>query len=240
VVNGGAGTARDQLSLRGDYTVFFGAGQITSIESLVFLSGRDIAENTDYDYTIGMNDANLAAGQTMTVDAGQLRDDETFIFFGNNESDGTFRIFGGAADDQIIAGQGADLIRGNGGSDNIYSREGADEIYGGEGGDRFAYDSTTHSSAAQTDRIMDFTTFDVIALNTIDANSNTAGDDAFTFIGSAEFTPGTAGQLRAYEVAGQPGHWFVEGDVNGDALADLVIEVFTTDLQPLDASDFVL
>jgi hypothetical protein len=87
---------------------------------------------------------------------------------------------------------------------------------------------------------MDFTTGDVIALNTIDADSGTAGDDAFTFIGSAAFTMGTAGQLRAYEDSAQAGHWFVEADVNGDGQADLVIEVYTTDLQPLDAADFTL
>jgi hypothetical protein len=87
---------------------------------------------------------------------------------------------------------------------------------------------------------MDFTTGDVIALNTIDADTSTGADDAFTFIGSAAFTLGTAGQLRAYEDSGQPGHWFVEADVNGDAVADLVIQVYTTDLQPLDGSDFML
>ena len=86
---------------------------------------------------------------------------------------------------------------------------------------------------------MDFTTGDLIALSTIDARPGGA-DDAFTFIGSAAFTMGTAGQLRAYEVTGEPGHWFVEADVNGDAVADMVIEVYTTDLQPLDASDFTL
>jgi VCBS repeat-containing protein len=237
VVNGGAGTARDQLALRGDYFVVFGSGQLTSIESLVLLSGYDIRLQTDYDYTIIMNDNNLLGG-SMTIDAAQLREDESFVFFGNNETDGTFRISGGAADDQIIGGQGNDRIRGNGGNDNIYGFLGADELYGGAGDDRFAYDYTAHSSAASSDRIMDFTTGDLIALNTIDANTNTAGDDAFQFIGSAAFTVGTAGQLRAYEVAGQPGRWFVEGDVNGDAQADLVIEVFTTDLQPLDATDF--
>ena len=128
IVDGGAGTARDQLALRGDYTVFFGAGQITSIESLVLLSGYDVRQQTAYSYTLFMNDGNLAAGSTMTVDAAQLRSDETFIFFGNTESDGIFRISGGAAGDQILGGQLGDRIRGNGGGDNIYGREGADEL----------------------------------------------------------------------------------------------------------------
>ncbi|HEX8064659.1 MAG TPA: Ig-like domain-containing protein, partial [Allosphingosinicella sp.] len=238
VVDGGAGTARDQLALRGDYTVFFGANQLTSIESLVLLSGHDTPQNTDYDYWIVMNDGNLLGG-SMTVDAAQLRSDETFLFFGNSEANGTFKVSGGAGDDMILGGKGADRIRGNAGNDNIYGYEGADELTGGAGDDRFAYDFTSHSTAAASDTITDFTTGDMIALNTIDAIAGGA-DDAFTFIGSSAFTLGVAGQLRVYEDSGQAGHWFVEADVNGDAQADLVIQVYTTDLQPLDGSDFVL
>lgn len=239
IVDGGAGPARDQLALRGNYSLNFGFGQITSIESLVLLSGHDIPLNTAYSYMITMNDDNLVGG-SMTIDAAQLRSDESLVFFGHMESDGIFRISGGAGGDQILGGKLGDRIRGNGGGDNIYGREGADELWGGADGDRFAYDFTTDSTAVSTDRIMDFTTGDLIALETIDANSNTGASEPFTFIGSAAFTLGTAGQVRAYEVTGDPGHWFVEADVNGDAVADMVIEVYTTDLQPLDASDFAL
>jgi hypothetical protein len=239
VVDGGAGTARDQLALRGNYnTIAFGAGQLISIESLAILSGHDIPQNVAYNYTVIMNDNNLLGG-SMTIDAAQLRADETFNFFGYAESDGFFRISGGAGSDQILGGMLGDRIRGNGGSDNIYGREGADELTGGADNDRFAYDFTADSTAAATDRITDFTAGDLIVLETIDARPGGA-NDAFAFIGSAAFTLGTAGQLRAYEVSGEPGHWFVEADVNGDAIADMVIEVYTTDLQPLDAADFVL
>jgi hypothetical protein len=82
---------------------------------------------------------------------------------------------------------------------------------------RFSYDSTTHSTAASRDWITDFTTGDLIALGTIDADSGTGANDMLTFIGSAAFTLGVPEQVRAFEVSGEPGHWFVEADVNGDA-----------------------
>ena len=237
-VDGGAGSARDQLALRGNYSIFFGAGQITSIESLVLLSGHDTRANTNYGYLLFMSDANLAAGAVMTVDAGQLRADEGLNFFGHTETDGRFRIFGGAGGDQILGGEGADDIRGGAGGDNLYSRGGADRLTGGADDDRFAYDDVAHSGPTARDTILDFTTGDIIALNTIDAVTATGVDDAFTFIGSAAFTLGTAGQLRVYEDSAAPGRWFVEADVNGDAVADMVIEVYTTDQMPLDAPDF--
>ena len=240
IVNGGAGTARDQLALRGDYTfLMFGAGQLISIESLVLLSGHDIPLNTDYDYTIGMHDNNLVAGGSMTVDAAQLRSDESFIFFGQNETNGFFRISGGAGDDQFLGGALADRIRGNGGNDNIFGRGGADELTGGADNDRFAYDLTSQFDRRGDRQDHGFHHRRRDRGRRIDAVAG-GGDNAFTFIGAAAFTFGTAGQLRAYEVTGEPGHWFVEADVNGDAVADLVIEVYTTDLQPLDALDFTL
>ena len=68
---------------------------------------------------------------------------------------------------------------------------------------------------------------DKIDLSAIDADAGTAGDQAFTFIGSGVFT-GVAGQLH-FDLN------FVEGDVNGDAVADFRIGV----AQPtLAATDF--
>jgi serralysin len=55
----------------------------------------------------------------------------------------------------------------------------------------------------------------------IDANANTAGNQAFTFIGAAAFS-GAAGQLRTYS---QDGSNYVAGDVNGDGEADFTINL---------------
>jgi hypothetical protein len=87
------------------------------------------------------------------------------------------------------------------------------------------------------DRILDFTPgTDKVELDRIDANALVAGNQAFSWIGSSAFT-GSAGQLRAYE---QGGSWFVEGDVNGDGSADLVIALTLQGPAPLGAGDFLL
>jgi hypothetical protein len=89
----------------------------------------------------------------------------------------------------------------------------------------------------------------LIDLSGIDANSNVFGDQAFSFIGAQDFHH-VAGELR-YEDG------VIKGDVDGDGLADLCIEVDfglaglpggpvssigtpSTIVQTLQASDFIL
>ena len=84
--------------------------------------------------------------------------------------------------------------------------------------------------------MLDFThAKDKLDLSTIDAKSGTATNDAFSYIGSAAFS-GTAGQLRAEHVGGNT---VVQGDVNGDGVADFEIALigFTG---TISASDFIL
>ncbi len=94
---------------------------------------------------------------------------------------------------------------------------------------------------------------DRIDLHRIDANTATASDDAFSFIGSGEFT-GTAGELRTaigfVEVVDpdpffpdpsfQANIWLVEGDVDGDAAADFQIGVIQPQFSQFSAGDFFL
>ncbi|MDP8995246.1 MAG: RTX toxin, partial [Pseudomonadota bacterium] len=93
------------------------------------------------------------------------------------------------------------------------------------------------------DRIFGFEhAIDKIDLARIDADTTAAGNQAFTFIGSAPFSGSgnaSAGQLRAEQIDAAANIWRVEGDVNGDGIADLVIQVHVEAGQPLTASDFV-
>jgi hypothetical protein len=72
---------------------------------------------------------------------------------------------------------------------------------------------------------------DYIQLSSIDADVNTAGDQAFVFIGNNNPFYGV-GQVRC-------NGGFVEGDIDGDAIADFRIQVFQNDNQ-LIAEDFIL
>ena len=86
------------------------------------------------------------------------------------------------------------------------------------------------------DLILDFSRAqgDKISLSAIDANSLAGNNQAFTFIGTAAFS-NVAGQLR-YETSG--GVTTISGDVNGDGVADLQIQLSGS--IALIASDFIL
>jgi hypothetical protein len=231
VVTGGAGV--DQLALRGNYTIVFGAGQLVGIEQIGMVSAQDTrygALGSSYSYDLTMVDANVD-GIQFTVDAAPLRPGETLAFNGSAEDDGSFRVFGGRGNDTIVGSQNGDILAGN---------AGLDVLTGGGGGDAFRYVSTADSTTDAVDRILDFLPgTDWIDLSRIDANTNVDGNQAFTWIGSNTFGPtgpASAGQLRAYQGTG--GSWFVEGDTNGDGTADLIIEVVSP--TPLGAEHFVL
>jgi Ca2+-binding RTX toxin-like protein len=229
VVNGGPGL-NDQLALRGDYTVTFGAGQLVGVEQIGLVSALDTrfgALGDRYDYNLTMNDANVV-GIQMTVDGAPLRSDETLTFNGSAEDDGSFRVFGGAGVDTIIGSQNADILVGN---------LGADSLTGGGGADTFVYRTKDDSPAGgNRDGIQDFSSLDIIDLTKVDAIDGGL-DDAFTFIGTANFG-NVAGQLRATISSGPI--WLVQGDTDGDGDADLEFFVTITNNGAINAGDFML
>jgi Ca2+-binding RTX toxin-like protein len=234
-VDGGAGF--DVVYLRGDYqldfTVLGGtAATFANVESIGLLSFADTSYagggDGSFDYEIVWADAMLAAGRVITINGSRLAAGETMTFDGTDERDGSFRIFGGTD---------ADVLRGGDGADLIYGGLGADTMSGGGGNDVFRYQSAAESTAEARDAIQDFTLGDVIDLARIDTDAETAGDQAFTFIGEGAFS-GTKGELRFQNEAGNI--WKVQGDVNGDGTADLEFFVTITDADPITAGDFML
>ncbi len=132
----------------------------------------------------------------------------------------------------LDGGDGNDVLLGGAGRDTIVGSLGKDDLRGEAGADTFAFRTIAESPGTSgRDVIRDFTQGqDRINLAPIDANTLVAGDQAFTFVGSAAFT-GTAGELR-YEAN------VVRADVNGDGTADLLIAMGNgTDLA---AGDFLL
>ena len=147
------------------------------------------------------------------------------------------RLFGSAQVNLLDGGAGSDILLGNNGNDTLRGREGRDIIYGGNDNDTFVYLSLTDSGLlfADRDRIQDFTDGeDLFNLSALDADSGTAGNQAFSFVG--RFFSGNAGELRSFELSGLT---FIEGDVDGDGVADFRIELLGTGLG-IDAGDFVL
>ena len=234
-VDGGEGF--DVVYLRGDYQLNFielggSAATFANIESIGLLSFADTSfaggGDGEFDYEIVWADAMLAAGDRITINGSRLGAGETMTFDGSDERDGSFRIFGGTD---------ADVLRGGDGADLIYGGLGADTMQGGGGNDVFRYQSAAESTAAARDGIQDFNLGDIIDLARIDTDTETAGDQAFTFIGEAAFS-GTKGELRFENEAGNI--WKVQGDVDGNGIADLEFFVTTPDADPITASDFML
>jgi Ca2+-binding RTX toxin-like protein len=117
---------------------------------------------------------------------------------------------------------------------------GTDTLVGGAGNDRFDWDVLADAGLGSSrDRVLDFATGDKLDLAGIDARSATSTNDAFAFIGTADFS-GVAGQLRYSLVQGEGSSFLmVQGDVNGDGVADFEIAVFGQ-LSSLKSTDFVL
>jgi hypothetical protein len=110
----------------------------------------------------------------------------------------------------------------------------AREIYGGTGSDTFVFFALSHStpSAAGRDTIFGFGGSDVIKLSSIDANTDLAGNQVFSYIGTKGFSD-TAGELR-YTKTSSGTHVFVDGN----AMADFSIHIDSA--VSLSQSDFVL
>ncbi|HYI40518.1 MAG TPA: hypothetical protein VE053_09395 [Allosphingosinicella sp.] len=234
VVNGGAGY--DGMFLRGNYTIDFTApgytGLFTSIENLTLTSATDEryarGGGTEFDYNLILSNAIVKPGEQLTISGTLLMASETMVLDASQEADGLLRLFGGKAGDTLKGGGQADLLHGG---------LGADILAGNGGADAFRFQAVEESNAASMDQILDFTPgTDKIELDRIDANTLVGGDQGFSWIGSNAFS-GSAGQLRAYQ---QGGTWFVEGDVNGDGVADLVIALTLQGPTPLSAGDFLL
>ncbi|WP_372617005.1 calcium-binding protein [Falsiroseomonas sp.] len=113
---------------------------------------------------------------------------------------GADTLDGGGGEDVLRGGTENDLLRGGGGDDRLFGDAGADTLLGGAGadtlrggteGDVFAYADLADSTDAATDLLFDFARgTDLLDLSALDADAATAGDDAFTLIGTAAFSGG--------------------------------------------------
>lgn len=150
-------------------------------------------------------------------------------------------ITGNSANNTLDGKAGADKLIGGAGNDRLIGGSGGekDKLYGGSGADTFVFTSAQGSSAVKRgdlDTIYDFSRKqgDEINLKSIDANTKTKADNAFSFIQTDKFHK-KPGELR-YEI--KNGDTFIYGDTNGDGVADFAIRL---DLSlALKSSDFIL
>ncbi len=112
--DGGAGN--DTLVLSGNYSGGFSLSMVSNIETLAVAAGNS--------YSISAADANVAAGQTLTVDATALGSGNFMSFDATSETDGNVVFNGGAGDDVVSFGGPAqlanDVANGGAGNDTLY------------------------------------------------------------------------------------------------------------------------
>ena len=206
------------------------------------LNGGDGFDFADYYYTDGVVvdlTAVLSARSSDGVD--QLRGIEGVI--GSRAADrmtgnDVANEFIGFEGNDVLSGMGGDdILNGGRGRDTLTGGAGMDLLWGGRGADRFVFaEGDTGTTLKTADRIMDFSQAegDRIDLRQIDADAATRRNDGFTFIGSDAFS-GVAGELR---YATSHGQTVIEGDVDGDGVADGLIVLKGEHV--LTAGDFLL
>ena len=235
-VHGGGGSD-NQVGLRGDYSIDFTqpgySSSLNGVQTLVLISATDprylAGSDPDCDYSLTLGDGLVSGTNRFTVNGAGLHSGETMVVNGSGETSASLRLIGGAA---------GDTLTGGGGNDEIFGNLGADILSGNGGADAFIYTDVAQSRGGTIDRILDFSTgTDKIDLSAIDANSNADGNQAFTFSNDGSFH-NTAGELRTTFDA-QNNRWVVEGDVNGDGIADFTVHVTTLGNTPLGSGDFI-
>jgi hypothetical protein len=226
-----SGADYDTVGFSGGGTYAFEANDFSGIEQLSFYGGF-VVPPSEAAYTVTLDDGNVDAGKRLLVTFQSVAGIVTFN--GAGELDGNLSVIGGASGDSITGGSGKDYLQGRGGADTLnggigndvlLGGLGSDTLNGGAGKDTFRFESVDDSNGAEsTDVIQDFALSNAderIDLSAIDADEAQDGNQAFNFIGTADFSH-IAGELRVVQ---DGDNWFVQGDVDGDGAADLVIQV---------------
>ena len=153
-------------------------------------------------------------------------------FFTGIGTDASEPIFGTEISDIMFGLGGNDYLFGSDSNDGLDGGAGSDILTGGRGSDVFFFRS---AAEANGDVIADFRREegDIIDVSSIDASSSIAGDQAFTWIGTASFT--AVGQLGYAQLSGST---FILGNTGGDLNPDFLIGV--VGLVNFVPSDFAL
>lgn len=229
------GTGNDQL--------LGGLGNDTYVidslsDSITDTGGTDTVRTALNGYTLasGIENLTISAVAGIAVTGNELANTVT----GGTGND---TLSGALGNDSLVGATGNDSLLGGDGNDSLTGGAGADTLTGGAGNDQFVYTATVGESVTGTrDVITDFVRGqDVINLSGLDANTATAGDQAFTFRGTQAFTG--AAQIRMqYDAVNNL--TLIQGNTNATTTTiELEIALqgnFTTGANILTATDFIL
>ncbi len=174
------------------------------------------------DYTFAASDVSVSLASTAAqVTSGSGSDTLLNIenLTGSKYND---TLTGNSAANNLNGGTGNDTLTGGDGNDLLIGGLGTDTLYGGLDADRFDFNALIEIGlGALRDVIGDFNSSegDQIDLSTLDADTSTTANDAFSFIGSDSFSnTNAAGQLRFLDGT-------LYGSTNADANAEFEIQL---------------
>ena len=136
-IDGGSGSDVLVIATGGFGFTTLGADTLLNVEKIVITQA--------WSYSLTTNDATVAAGETLIVDASQ----GVFLgygltFDGSAETDGKFVVFGASQfANELHGGSGDDLLIGGAAGDYLNGGAGADTMVGGQGGDIYFVDSAS-------------------------------------------------------------------------------------------------
>ncbi|WP_276544470.1 DUF4347 domain-containing protein [Pseudomonas laurylsulfatiphila] len=180
--------------------------------------------------------AGSAVSVSLAIDAAQATGgsgSDTLLNF-ENLTGGNFNdiLTGSTTANTLSGGAGNDTLNGGAGNDLLLGGTGVDRLNGGSGADRFDFNALSEMGlGVLRDVLGDFKTSegDKLDLSTLDANTATATNEAFIFIGSSTFGSNAAGQLRFAS-------GMLYGSTDADSAAEFEIQLLgvstlnTTDL----------
>lgn len=178
------------------------------------------------------NGANSYTGTSFADRISGRGGNDTIEGLGGNDT-----ITGDLGNDRLLGGAGNDRLSGGAGADRLIGGAGRDILSGGAGdgaADVFVFASAAESRPGATARdvIQNFVSGrDDIDLTGIDANTQRAGNQAFTF-------NGTTAKANAVWFADIGSDLVLRGDINGDGRADFEIQL--TGINQIRAGDFLL
>jgi Ca2+-binding RTX toxin-like protein len=203
----------------GSLSVTFGDDPVVLISDFS-LSWEDYWSFVALSSTAAYLDALFGGDDTFTGSSGN---DYLFALGGNDTMSG----LGGK--DALDGGKGKDGISGGNGKDKLVGGAQQDTLTGDSGADMFVFGKAKDTGVGETKHDI-VTDFNVEAGDVIDLRKMNQ-DDNF-HLGGDSFD-GEAGEIIQF--AGDPGELFIQGDLNGDAIADFEILLLGTEPIPVDS-----
>ncbi|MGH6769918.1 MAG: calcium-binding protein, partial [Xanthobacteraceae bacterium] len=201
------------------------------IDTMRISFSKSLRPNVENLILTGVADINGVGRQTDNVITGNSGDNRLRAGSGNDT------LKGGSGEDLLAGDAGNDRLLGGSNDDILTGGKGRDVMTGNGGRDLFDFNvvGDTGRTSATRDVITDFQRgADDIDVRSIDADTNVAGNNVFTFIGAAAFS-GAGGEIRINDLGSQV---LVQGDVNGDGVRDF--EILAQNVTTLAGSDFLL